>query len=317
MKHPQKTLLFLQKQHKNMRTIYTFRQYSWLVNSIQRTQKTTLENIQRKWIEDDLNDRKPLSRTTFYRLRQAIEDMFGIIIKCDNDYQYYISNPEVLKDHSTQNWMLHTLSANNVLIDSLAIKNRLVLEEIPEGTENLQTIIKAIKNNHQLIMTHQSFDAPETKTMIIEPYCLKLFRQRWYLLGKTTTNYDELRIYALDRILKLKENNQTFEMDPDFNANDFFKNYFGVFIGEKNEPVRIVLRAYGKMIPLLRTLPKHHSQKEIATTKKYSDFEYFMVPSRDFRHEILREGSDLEVLEPMSFRKELKTEIEQSLKRYK
>lgn len=78
-----------------MRTTDTFRQYSWLVNTIQWAQKITFENIQRKWIDDDLNDRKPLSRTTFYRLRQAIEDMFGIRIECDakDHSQYYICNP--------------------------------------------------------------------------------------------------------------------------------------------------------------------------------------------------------------------------------
>lgn len=300
-----------------MRNTDTFRQYSWLVNTVQRAQKITFEEIQKKWINDDLNERKPLSRTTFYRLRQAIEDMFGIMIECDanNNYQYFISNPEVLKDNSTQNWMLKTLSVNNILVDSISIKDRLVLEEIPEGTEYLQTIIKAIKDNHRLTMTHQSFEAPEAKTMLIEPYCLKLFRQRWYLFGKTEPSFDELRIFALDRITELKELKQSFEIDPNFQANDFFRYYYGTFIGGK--PLRIVLRAHGiKMIRLLRTLPKHHSQKEIATTDKYSDFEYFMAPSFDFRQAILKEGSELEVLEPQSFRDEIREELAKTINRY-
>lgn len=299
-----------------MKNTDTFRQFCWLINTLLQTKQISLEKIQQLWIDDNLNERKPLSRTTFYRLRQAIEDMFGIIIECDanNSYQYFISNPEVLKDHSTQNWMLQTLTVNNVLIDSLSIKDRLVLEEIPEGLEYLQMIIKAIKSNHQLTMTHQSFDASEAKTMLIEPYCLKLFRQRWYLLGKTSPNYDELRIYALDRIISLEETDQTFTLDPHFQAEDFFKHYFGTFIREA--PTRIVLRAYGKMIPLLKKLPKHHTQKEIVTTDQYSDFEYFMAPTFDFRQEILREGSELEVLEPAAFRTELKNEIKKTLKLY-
>lgn len=300
-----------------MKNTDTFRQFCWLINTLLQAKKMSLEQIQERWIDDNLNERKPLSRTTFYRLRQAIEDMFGIIIECDtnDNYQYFISNPEVLKDKSTQNWMLQTLTVNNVLTDSLSIKDRLVLEEIPEGMEYLQIIIKAIKDSHQLSMTHQSFYAPEAKTMLIEPYCLKLFRQRWYLLGKTTPDYNELRIFALDRILELEETDLTFEVDPDFQAEDFFRHYFGTFIGK--EPQRIVLRAYGKMIPLLKTLPKHPSQKEITTTKKHSDFEYFMAPTFDFRQEILREGSELEVLEPESFRKELFEETQKAYLRYK
>lgn len=299
-----------------MRTPDSFRQYSWLINTLAHAKKMSLERIQQKWIDDDLNEQKSLSRTTFYRLRQAIEDIFGIIIECDNnnDYQYYISNPEALKDNSTQNWMLQTLTVGNVLIDSLSIKDRLVLEEIPKGMGYLQPIIKAIKDNYRLQMTHKGFESTEAKTTYIEPYCLKLFRQRWYLLGKTEPDYKELRIYALDRILKLEETNQSFVIDPDFLAEDFFRHYFGTFISKA--PTRIVLRAYSKMVPLLRTLPKHQSQKEITTTKDYSDFEYYMAPTFDFRQEILREGSELEVLEPQSFRDELKQELKKAIQHY-
>ena len=129
-----------------MRTTDTFRQYIWLVNTIQRAKRITFEHIQKLWIEEDLNDRKPLSRTTFHRLKIAIEDMFGIIIGCDatNGYEYYIKNKDVFHDNSTQTWMLQTLMVNNIIIDSRTIKDRLVLEEIPAGIEHLKTIISAI-----------------------------------------------------------------------------------------------------------------------------------------------------------------------------
>ena len=301
-----------------MKNTDTFRQFCWLINTLLQAKKMSLEQVQKRWIDDNLNEHKPLSRTTFYRLRQAIEDMFGIIIECDtnDNYQYFISNPEVLKDNSTQNWMLQTLTVNNVLTDSLSIKERLVLEEIPEGTEYLQTIIKAIKSNHQLTMSYRKFSDPIGYTVSIEPYCLKMFRQRWYLLGKNITDNKDLQIYALDRVTELDETDQLFALDPDFHSDEFFKHYFGAFISNNEQPVRIVLRAYGKMIPLLRTLPKHHSQKEIKTTKQYADFEYYMIPTFDFRQEILREGSELEVLEPESLRKELKAEIKRSMERY-
>ena len=161
-----------------MKNTDSFRQFCWLINTLLHTKKMGLEKIQQRWINDDLNDRKPLSRTTFYRLRQAIEDMFGIIIECDanDNYQYYISNPEVLKDNSTQIWMLQTLTVNNILYDSLSLKDRLVLEEIPEGIQYLQPIIKAIKDNHQLSITHKSFDAPKAKSMLIEPCSTGDFR---------------------------------------------------------------------------------------------------------------------------------------------
>ena len=300
-----------------MRNTDTFKQYIWLVNTIRRANKISLERIQKLWIDDDLNDKRPLSRTTIHRLKIAIEDMFGIHIECDNQHQYFISNPETLRDNSTQNWMLQTLTVSNILVDSLSIRNQLVLEEIPGGTQYLQTIINAIKNSHTLCMTYQGFEDPEAKTAIVEPYCLKVFRQRWYLLCKNRSKHNSLRIYALDRIIELTETNEHFELDSTFDAENFFKNYFGVFIGENKKPTRIVLRAYEKMIPLIRTLPKHASQKEIAKTDQYSDFEYYLVPTLDFRQEILKEGHELEVIEPESLRKEIQEELRKAIKRYK
>ena len=300
-----------------MRNTDTFKQYIWLVNTIRRTNRISLERIQKLWIDDDLNDRRPLSRTTFHRLKIAIEDMFGIHIECDTKHLYYISNPETLHDNSTQNWMLQTLTVSNILVDSLSIRNQLVLEEIPGGTQHLQTIINAIKNSHTLCMTYQGFEDPEAKTAIVEPYCLKVFRQRWYLLCKNKSKHNDLRIHALDRIIELSETDRHFEMDPTFDAEHFFSDYFGVFIGENEKPTRIVLRAYEKMIPLIRTLPKHASQKEIATTNQYSDFEFYLVPTLDFRQEILKEGHELEVIEPESLRKKIREELAKAIERYK
>ena len=300
-----------------MRNADTFRQYTWLVNTIQRANKITFEHIGRLWITNELNEGKPLSRTTFYRLRQAIEDMFGIRIECDNQNQYYISNPETLRDNTTQNWMLRTLTVNSLLMDGLSIKDQLLLEDIPAGLEHLETVIKAIKAHHVLQMGYKKFSDSEPYSTLIEPYCLKLFHQRWYLVGKSDRKGGKLGVFALDRMTELTETDEQFELDPKFDAENFFKNYFGVFIGEQEPPQRIILRAYGVMVNYLHTLPLHPSQKEINKTKSYSDFEYHLVPSFDFRQAILKEGHELEVIEPESLRKTIHDELEKAIERYK
>ena len=105
-------------------------------------------------------------------------------------------------------------------------------------------------------------------------------------------------------------------LNPGFDAESFFKPYFGVFIGEDEKPTRTVLRAFGKMIPLIRTLPKHPSQIEIATTDSYYDFEYYLAPTFDFRQEILKEGHELVVIEPLSLKKRIHDELIEALKYY-
>ena len=299
-----------------MRNTDTFRQYTWMVDTILRNERISFERIGRLWIDNDLNEGKNLSRTTFYRLRQSIDDMFGIRIECDNQHQYFISNPEALRDNSTQNWMLRTLTVNNILLDGLSIKDQLLLEDVPAGLEHLEIIIKAIKSHHILMMGYQKFIDPEPYTTRIEPYCLKLFHQRWYLLGKSERKDSKLGIYALDRMTQLSETDQDFSMDPDFDAEIYFNSYFGVITDDEIPVETVVLRAYPPMDHYLRTLPLHHSQKELSATKEYSDFEYQLAPTLDFCQAILREGDELEVMAPSSLRKHIKEKLKSAANRY-
>ena len=300
-----------------MRNTDTFRQYTWLVSAIQRAKSITFEQIGQLWVTNDLNEGKPLSRTTFYRLRQAIEDMFGIRIECDNQHQYFISNPETLKDNSTQNWMLRTLTVNSLLLDGLSIKDQLLLEDIPAGLEHLETVINAIKDHHSLRMGYKKFSDSEPYTTLIEPYCLKLFHQRWYLLGITERKKGGLGVFALDRMTELSETDHTFKMYPKFDAETYFHDYFGVIPDQTVKAERIVLRAYPPMDNYLRTLPLHHSQKEIATETQSALFEYHLAPTHDFIQAILKEGHELEVIEPQSLRKTIHDELTKAIKRYK
>ena len=300
-----------------MKTTDSFRQYIWLIYTIQRIRRISYNNIKRLWIESDLNEGKPLSRTTFYRLRQAIEDMFGIRIECDNRHQYFISNPETLKDNSTQNWMLRTLTVNSLLLDGLSIKDQLLLEDIPAGLEHLETVINAIKDHHSLRMGYKKFSDSEPYSTLIDPYCLKLFHQRWYLLGKTERKKGGLGVFALDRMTELTETDHSFKMDPTFDAESYFYDYFGVIPDQTVKAERVVLRAYSPMDNYLRTLPLHHSQKEIATETHCALFEYRVAPTHDFIQAILQEGHELEVIEPQSLRKTIHDELLKTIEQYK
>ena len=66
----------------------------------------------------------------------------------------------------------------------------------------------------------------------------------------------------------------------------------------------------------IRALPLHDSQKEIETTNESVVFEYFIKPTFDFRQEILLHGEDVEVLEPESFRDEMKNVVRKMNERY-
>ena len=300
-----------------------FHQYIWIINTFRAYRQLTFEELNQKWQEDQVADGNALQRSSFNRHRDAILDMFGIIIDCDKrTYKYYISNQEVLSDDSIERWLFSTLTVHGVLADSAAVKERLVLENAPAGEEFLDTVIRAIRTNHRLHIGYQKFQTEGYEKMVC-PYALKLFHQRWYLLALPSTSgrsqgesdEDQMRIYALDRITMVELTDETFEMPADFSPQAYFSEYFGVLTND-TPMAHVIVRAHKWMPNYLRTLPLHHSQRELSSTPDYTDFSFDIRPTSDFLGELLRHSEGIEVLEPLELREKMRKMIVKTLKRY-
>lgn len=299
-------------------TIYSkFKEYIWLVNTIYHAKAISLADINKRWLQTDMSEGITLSRTTFFRHKSAIEDIFGIYIECDkkNGNKYYIGNAHVLDEDSIQNWMLSTLSVGNILSESQSLNHRILLENIPSGDKTLQQVIKAMKDNRCMMINYQRYTATNSSSFLLEPYSIKLFRQRWYLIGKLSNGF--LSTFSLDRIKEIKLLEKKFKMPDDFDAADFFHDSFGIVVDNHVKLQRIVLRAYGYEPYYLRDLPLHHSQREINRTDDYSDFELTLKPTTDFKSRLLSRGEFLEVLEPQSLADEIIEWHQKAIERYK
>ena len=294
-----------------------FKEYIWLVNTIYQTGKISFSKINEKWLRTEMSGGVELARTTFHRHKDAIEDIFGIIIECDkkDGFKYYIANKSVLREDTIQNWMLSSLTVHTAVQEGVSLQKRILLEEIPSGYKYLQPMLEAMKTNHCISFSYQKYNDAEIKTYpTAEPYCLKLYKQRWYLLTKIKQQF---RTFSLDRIRSLEISEETFLLDKDFDAEAYFHDYFGVFRDEQTPPQRVVIRASKEESPYLRDLPLHHSQKEINTTADYSDFSYFLSPSDDFIGEILRKKDRLCVISPKELREKILQNIKEMGKNYK
>ena len=294
-----------------------FREYIWLVNTIYKARKISLSEINEKWIETDYSGGVEFSRTTFHRHKIAIEDMFGIYIECDrkNGFKYYIGNEYVLQENSVQNWMLSTLSVSSLLAESMSLNERILLENVPSGGEKLKMLIKAMKESKKISITYRRYGGHATRTFDLEPYCLKLFGQRWYLLGRFADR--GMATFSIDRMLEIKVSNEKFKFDEDFDAASYFSDCFGVMLDENSKPEKVVIRAYGFEPYYLRDLPLHHSQRVIQSTEEYSDFELRLKITSDFKTKLLSRGEWIEILEPKALAEEIIEWHQKSIDRYK
>ena len=285
-----------------------FKEYIWLVNTIKRARRISFAEIQEKWLDTEMSGGGEFARSPFNRHKDAIQDIFGINIDCDRKcgYKYYIANEKVLREDTVQNWIVSTMSVNDVISDSKALHDRIVLQQIP-CDEYLETFINAMKRKVRVEVKYRRYESDNVTEVDFEPYCLKLFNQRWYVLAhfhRDATPEKEERdyygVYSFDRMQEVSLTNVKFEVRDDFDAQDYFSECFGVFASESTPAERIVLRAYNKQRYYLNDLPLHHSQKVIGRGENYTDFEYYIRPTIDFCGHILSLANQLKVICPQS-----------------
>ncbi|MBO4481107.1 MAG: WYL domain-containing protein [Bacteroidales bacterium] len=287
-----------------MKASALFKQYVWLVDTIRRAGRITLREINDRWLRTEMSEGVPFSRTTFRRHRAEVEEMFGIIIDCDSENQYYIDDPSLMNTDSVPRWMLSTLAVSNIVSEARGLHDRILLESIPSESEHLQLVIEAMRNSHRISVTYRRYGDENPSIWKVEPYCIKLFRRRWYLLG--CFEKGGFITLSFDRIVDINVTDEDFKMDCNFDAQLFFNDYFGVMTDDRLPIERIVLRAYGSEPYYLRDLPLHPSQQEIETNKDYTDFEIRLRPTRDFFAHLLSRGRWLQVISPDSIAQEIK-----------
>lgn len=288
-----------------------FKRYIWLVDLINRRKYVSFKEINEAWMRSPLNETgDPLSERTFFNHKDAIAGMFGIEILNDRSLGFYIGRSDVGSDE-TSDWMLHTLCLNNVLHENADMKDRILMEKVPSSERFLTDIISAMRDFRVIRLCYQNFRHPEPFCFNVRPYCVKYFKQRWYLLGDSDLG---LRIYSLDRFVDMEELEEHFEIPKGFDAEEYFGNYFGVIIGEEPEDVKI--RVVPDQVKYFRTLPMHGSQRETVQEDGSSVFSYHIAPTLDFVQEILSHGADVEVLEPAELRESVADIIAGMASRY-
>ena len=291
--------------------------YVWLVDTIYRHKYISFEKINELWLDDDMSEGLDIPKRTFHTWIHEVEEMFGLVIMCERKggYNYYIENAEEIKQGGLRNWLLNTISTSNLLMDNQQLRDRILLEEVPSVKDYLEPIIKAMKSNLMLTITYQSYLRDESNTFDLEPYCVKLFKQRWYLVGRSV-GFKQVRVYALDRIVDLSLTDKRFKMPKSFDPAAFFVDFYGIIAHEDPEVETVKLKVSAKQSNYLRSLPLHPSQKEVERGDDYSVFELSLCPEFDFQQEILSQTPEIEVLEPQWLREEIAKKLKDTCEKY-
>ena len=297
-------------------TAYLFNCYIWLLNTIARG-PISRAAIDEKWAHSSVNEYKQdyLPESNFHRWKSTVEMLFDVHIKCNAYNEYYIEEASDLRGADLRLHLLNLMSIDSLLKDSKELSDQILFEPIPSGEKFLTPIIEAMRDKTAIEMTYQSFTRQKPATFIVEPYCLKVFKQRWYMLAYSP-GLDKAMIYSLDRIHAVEPTKQKYKLPKDFNAEAYFKNTYGV-TGTDEVPEDIEICIDAMQANYLRTLPLHSSQEEIERNDDYSIFRFHIVPSYEFLQELRKYGSDVEVISPESVRAEFREDTESLYRIYK
>lgn len=138
-----------------------FNRYIWLVDLIFSSGGITREEISSRWSRSSLNynNEPEIPERTFHRHKDAIKELFDIDIVCDRSAGkvYKIANSDDIRKGGVRTWLINTFAVNNLINESHQIKQRILFEQIPSGQRFLTPIIEAMRDNHTLTVTYQSF----------------------------------------------------------------------------------------------------------------------------------------------------------------
>ena len=304
-----------------MTPAYQFKRYLWLVATLYRRGPMTREEIDRAWTYSSDNDYKSsIFDTNYSRMLDGVRSIFDVDIRCNRaTNQYYIATS--LEKNDYVRWLIETMAFANFVMESKDLQKQILVEDMPSDAFYLKPIADAMRKHLALKMTYQNFFDESPSTFEFEPYCLKTFRRRWYVLGRSS-NQTNLRTYSLDRLSEVIVTDKSYTIPDGFNAEEYFRGYYGVLNNER--PTTIRLWTTSLRAKYLRSLPLHHSQKEVECVAEtspqkndgHSVFELYMAPTFDFIQELRSLAAEVKVLEPTHLADCLRYDAEQVLKMY-
>ena len=263
------------------------------------------DHVMSKLEQDDIDTTFEYAIRTFERDKKDIATLFGIVIQYNRKDKTYAIDEEEIEDQSVTRMIdvfsiHHALQEGNKLSPSVFLEKRKSL-----GTEHIYGIIHAIQNLYLLQFTHQKHWEDFSTQREVKPIAIKESQQRWYLVALDKKN-ETVKTFGLDRISNLKITDTKFKPVA-YNVETEFQHAFGVETYEAAE--KVVLEFSKQQGNYIKTFPLHKSQRIVKETEDAVSIEIFIHTTNDIKMELLKYGSNVKVIAPISLQNDIKNRI--------
>jgi predicted DNA-binding transcriptional regulator YafY len=255
------------------------------------------------------------SKRTFQRDLKEIRNNFGIDIEYSRS-----SNGYWIVENETENMnfqrMMEAFDIFNSLNLAQDLKPFIQHENRKLGTENLYGILHAIKNRFQIEVLHKKYWEVEYKSKKVEPYAMKEFKNRWYLVANDLKDH-KVKTFALDRISDFQITKTKFNYPSHFDVKEKFRYFFGIISPNELIPESIELSFDPDQGKFIKSLPLHTSQEIILDNCEEFRVRIKLCITHDFVMELLSFGETVKVIQPPSLVEKLKQTYLKALSQYK
>jgi predicted DNA-binding transcriptional regulator YafY len=289
--------------------------YLLIVKKLRSSRLATFNEINEYLLREfELMDSpRNISLRTFQRDLNEIRTIFNIDIKCNATNQYYIAEEE---SPGFNHRMMEAFDVINSLNTGQHLTPYVLLEKrCPLGTEHLYGLLHSIRNRYIVRFTYQKYYEPDTTLREVEPYALKEFKGRWYLLSKDYKD-DFLKTFGLDRIFELEISKKKFTYPSDLNPGDYFKNCYGVSTSDETETDEVVLSFEPLQGKYIKSYPLHESQEILQDNENELLIRLTLFVNHDLIMELLSYGENVRAVKPDSLIDALKDSYQNALNFY-
>jgi predicted DNA-binding transcriptional regulator YafY len=288
----------------------------WIYQTIKNNRYISFQELEDRFKNNKsfAEDAVGFSKRTFHRDSNDIEDFFGIHISYDKANKGYYIEDDALKPN------VDLLIDSYNLINTIQIfknyQNFLLAEKRKTGTHHLLFLMDAIQKRLRVQFDYEKFTEKFHSTRLVDPYFLKEFKNRWYLIGKDKED-NKIKSFGLERITNLTTTPSVFDYPKNFDPEEYYKDCFGIFHLSDVEPEEVILSfkpLKGKYIESQRL---HDSQELIKSNNDEYRIRLKVQITYDFIMEVISHGNEVKVIKPVRLRNEVKSKLQEALEQYK
>lgn len=183
-----------------------------------------------------------------------------------------------------------------------------------KGLEHFSKLFHAIQYKNVLKIKYQGYNQSQPVEMVIHPYFLKQYNNRWFLFGLNDTRRDISNL-ALDRIHSFKETKIKYQ-ESDIDFDEYFDDVIGVTVKDDAPVEKVLLKIKSERWAYVESKPIHGSQKTKSIENDGTIIQLEIQINKELLNTILGFGADIKVIEPKHLKEQIINKIKQMNENY-